>query len=127
MDARIELSSLLGIEPGDAHVIRNAGGLVTDDAIRSLSVSQRLLATNEIVVVMHEDCGLQGASEELAIDDDLPPLRIGAFDAVENALRDGLAKLRSCGYLAAREAIRGFVFDPRDGSLREVVPAETGS
>src|ERR671926_1974168 len=64
MDTRIDLFPLLGIERGDAHIIRNAGGLVTDDALRSLSVSQRLLGTEEIVVVMHEDCGLQGASED---------------------------------------------------------------
>ena len=100
MDTRIDLFAMLGLERGDAHIIRNAGGLVTDDAIRSLSASQRLLGTEEIVVVMHEDCGLHGASEDefaqaLAADGALPTWRLGAFDDVETALRQGLARLRA--------------------------------
>src|ERR687897_2047959 len=99
MDARIEPLALLGLEVGDAHIIRNAGGLVTDDAIRSLSASQRLLGTVEIVVVMHEGCGLHGASEDafaeaLRADGVLPTWRLGAFDDVEATLRDSLARLR---------------------------------
>src|ERR687893_2486808 len=83
MDTRIDLFPMLGIERGDAHIIRNAGGLVTDDALRSLSASQRLLGTEEIVVVMHEGCGLHGASDEefaraLAHDGVLPTWRLGA-------------------------------------------------
>ena len=125
MDARIDLYALLGLERGDAHIIRNAGGLVTDDAIRSLSVSQRLLGTEEIVVVMHDGCGLRGASEDefargLAADGALPTWRLGAFDDVEAALRHGLARLRSSPELPARDGIRGFVFDPHSGTLREV-------
>src|SRR6476469_1756886 len=92
MDTRIDLFPMLGIERGDAHIIRNAGGLATDDAIRSLSVSQRLLGTNEIVVLMHEGCGLHGASEDeyaqaLAADGVLPSWRLGAFEDVEETLR----------------------------------------
>src|SRR5580693_5585214 len=84
MDTRIDLFPMLGLQRGDAHVIRNAGGLVTDDAIRSLSVSQRKLGTEEIVVVMHDGCGLRGASEDefaqaLAADGALPTWRLGAF------------------------------------------------
>jgi carbonic anhydrase len=127
MDTRIDLFAMLGLERGDAHIIRNAGGLVTDDAIRSLSVSQRLLGTEEIVVVMHDGCGLHGASEDefgqaLADDGVLPTWRLGAFDDVEATLRASLARLRASAELPARDHIRGFVFDPETGTLREVEP-----
>ncbi len=124
MDTRIDLFPMLGIERGDAHIIRNAGGLATDDAIRSLSASQRLLGTREVIVVMHDKCGLQGASEDewartLAADGARPSWRLGAFEDVEAALRDSLARLRSAPELSERERIRGFVFDPGSGTLRE--------
>ncbi len=83
MDARLDLYELLGLERGDAHIVRNAGGLVTDDALRSLSASQRLLGTEEIVVVMHRDCGLEGRAD------------FGGFEDLEATLRDGLERLRS--------------------------------
>jgi carbonic anhydrase len=126
MDTRIDLFPMLGLERGDAHVIRNAGGLATDDAIRSLSASQRLLGTEEIVVVMHQGCGLQGASEDefaqaLAADGVLPTWRLGAFDDIEEALRQSLSRLRSSRELPAREHIRGFIFDPETGALRELL------
>jgi len=125
MDTRIDLFPMLGIERGDAHIIRNAGGLATDDAIRSLSVSQRLLGTEEVVVVMHDGCGLLGASEDeyarsLAADGARPSWRLGAFEDVEEALADSLARLRSAPELPAREHIRGLVFDPETGRLREL-------
>jgi carbonic anhydrase len=125
MDTRIDLFPMLGLRRGDAHIIRNAGGLVTDDAIRSLSVSQRKLGTEEIVVVMHDDCGLHGASEDefaqaLRADGVLPTWRLGAFEDVEATLRQGLARLRSSRELPARDHIRGFVFNPETGALREV-------
>jgi carbonic anhydrase len=125
MDTRIDLFPMLGIERGDAHIIRNAGGLVTDDAIRSLSASQRLLGTEEIVVVMHDGCGLHGASEDefaqtLASDGVLPTWRLGAFDDVEETLRRSLDRLRSAPELPARDHIRGLVFNPETGELREV-------
>src|SRR4051794_6586089 len=125
MDTRIDLFPMLGLQRGDAHIIRNAGGLVTDDAIRSLSISQRLLGTDEIVVVMHEGCGLHGASEdsfaeELRTAGVLPQWRLGAFEDVEATLHAGLERLRSSRELAATDHIRGFVFDPETGSLREV-------
>ena len=130
MDTRIDLFPMLGLERGDAHIIRNAGGLVTDDAIRSLSVSQRKLGTEEIVVVMHEGCGLHRAAEDeftriLVADGILPTWRLGAFDDVEDTLRHSLERLRRTPELTAREHIRGFVFDPETGALREVetVPA----
>ena len=125
MDTRIDLFAMLGLQRGDAHIIRNAGGLVTDDAIRSLSASQRLLGTDEIVVVMHEGCGLHRASEDafaeqLAADGVLPTWRLGAFDDIEETLRGGLARLRSSPELPARDQIRGLVFDPETGRLRPV-------
>jgi carbonic anhydrase len=125
MDTRIDLFPMLGLRRGDAHIIRNAGGLVTDDAIRSLSVSQRKLGTQEVVVVMHDGCGLHRASEDefaqaLADDGVLPTWRLGAFDDVEVALRASLARLRSSPELPARDHIRGFVFNPETGVLREV-------
>jgi carbonic anhydrase len=125
MDARVDLFPMLGLQRGDAHIIRNAGGLVTDDAIRSLSASQRLLGTEEIVVVMHDGCGLRGASEDefaraLAADGALPTWRLGAFEDVEPTLGRGLARLRASPELPEREHIRGFVFDPETGMLREV-------
>jgi carbonic anhydrase len=125
MDTRIDLFPMLGLERGDAHIIRNAGGLVTDDAMRSLTASQRLLGTEEIVVVMHDGCGLNGASEDefaqaLADDGVLPSWRLGAFDDVEATLRASLIRLRTSSELPAREQIRGFVFDPETGTLREV-------
>jgi carbonic anhydrase len=127
MDTRIDLFSMLGLERGDAHIVRNAGGLVTDDAIRSLSVSQRLLGTEEVVVVMHEGCGLHGASEDgfaqqLADDGVLPSWRLGGFEDLEQTLRQSLARLRSSPELPAREHIRGFIFDPETGALRELEP-----
>jgi carbonic anhydrase len=110
MDARIDPCELLGLSRGDAHVIRNAGGLVTDDALRSLSASQRLLGTEEIVVIMHRDCGMEGRAAE------------GGFDDLEETLRATLARLRSDPALASRDRIRGLIYDPADGSLTDVEP-----
>ena len=100
---------MFGLEAGDAHVIRNAGGVVTDDVIRSLSVSQRLLGTEEIAVMMHEDCGMQGADGE-----------DHAFDDLEQAVRDGVARLRASAEIPNSDRIRGYVVTPDSGELREV-------
>ena len=114
MDTRIDLFPMLGLRRGDAHIIRNAGGLVTEDAIRSLSISQRLLGTDEIVIVMHEDCGLhETAGDELKAS-------LGGFDDLDETLRDSLARLRSSPELPVRDHIRGLVFDPETGTLRAV-------
>lgn len=125
MDTRIDLFPMLGLERGDAHIIRNAGGLVTEDVLRSLSASQRLLGTEEVVVVMHHGCGLHGASEDefaqmLTADGVLPAWRLGAFDDLEATLRQSLTRLRSSPELPHRDHIRGFMFDPEDGTLREI-------
>ncbi len=124
MDARIDLFAMLGLRRGDAHIVRNAGGLVTDDAIRSLAASQRLLGTEEVIVVMHRGCGLEGASDErfaqsLAADGARPSWRLGGFGDLEEALREGLARLRTSPELSSRDRVRGFVFDPETGSLHE--------
>ena len=129
MDTRIDLFMMLGLRRGDAHIIRNAGGLVTDDVLRSLSASQRLLGTEEIVVVMHDGCGLHRASENefaqaLAADGVLPTWRLGAFDDVEATLCRGLNRLGSSPELPARDHIRGFIFDPETGALREVAKGD---
>jgi carbonic anhydrase len=125
MDARIDPLLLFGLERGEAHVIRNAGGLATDDAIRSLAASQRLLGTEAVAVVMHERCGLQGASEdgfarELAADLALPPWRLGAFSDLEEAVRCSVARLKAAPELIHRDRIFGLVFDPTSGELRPV-------
>jgi carbonic anhydrase len=132
MDTRLEIAHIVGIERGDAHIIRNAGGLVTDDAIRSLSISQRLLGTEEVIVIMHEDCGLQGKSEEdlaaaLAANGPSPPWRTGAFEDLEKTLEHGLSLLRCSEHLSYRDSIRGLVFDPESGGLREVGQANAAS
>jgi carbonic anhydrase len=124
MDVRVDIYTMLGLQRGDAHIIRNAGGLVTDDAVRSLSASQRLLGTREVLVIMHECCGLQGASEEefeqqLAADGAQPSWRLGAFEDLEATLRASVVRLREAPELTVRDAIRGFVFDPDSGLLRE--------
>jgi carbonic anhydrase len=123
MDTRIDLFPMLGLRRGDAHLLRNAGGLVTDDAIRSLSVSQRKLGTEEVVLVMHDGCGLLGASDEafaseLAADGATPSWSMGGFADVEQMLRDGLQRLRNSPELAHRDHISGFVFNPETGMLR---------
>jgi carbonic anhydrase len=107
MDARIDLYRLLGLERGDAHIVRNAGGMLTDDALRSLSASQRLLGTEEVVVVMHRDCGMEGSPE------------LGGFDDLEATLRETLDRLRTAPELVAHDKIRGLIYDPADGSLEE--------
>jgi carbonic anhydrase len=124
MDTRIDLFPMLGLRRGDAHLLRNAGGLVTDDAIRSLSVSQRKLGTEEVVLVMHDGCGLLGANDEsfaseLAADGAAPNWRMGGFADVEQTLREGLERLRQSPELPHRDRISGFVFDPETGALRK--------
>jgi carbonic anhydrase len=124
MDARIDPPALLGLRLGDAHVIRNAGGLVTLDAIRSLAASQRVLGTEKIVLLMHEDCGLHGASDAefadaLAADGATPDWRLGGFADLEQALAEGVRRLRTSPELPHREDIRALIFDPSTGDVRE--------
>lgn len=125
MDARIDVFSLFGLEPGDAHVIRNAGGLVTDDALRSLAISQRLLGTDEIVLVHHTRCGMQGLDDD-ALAQDLemdtgrrPAWSAGGFaDPVED-VRRSMAAIEADPFIPSKK-VRGFVFDVDAGTLDEV-------
>lgn len=133
MDARIDPLSILGLELGDAHIIRNAGGLVTQDAIRSLSASQRLLGTRKIALVMHSGCGLCGASDDefnslLASDGAAPDWRLGAFQSVTEALLLGVARLRASRELPHRDDIQAFIFDTDSGVLHapELIEGASG-
>lgn len=125
MDTRVDLFSLLGLHLGEAHVIRNAGGLVTEDALRSLALSQALLGTREVMVIQHTGCGLHG--EETSLRDRVaeatgaePPWPLGAFADVEASVREQLDTLRATPHLVGGASARGFVYEVETGRLREV-------
>ena len=126
MDARLDTHRLLGIREGDAHVIRNAGGVITDDAIRSLTISQRLLGTRSIMLIHHTECGMMSfRDDELgdAIERDAgvrPPFAMGAFSDLDGDVRESIARLRASPFLVSGEDVRGFVYDCASGRLREV-------
>jgi carbonic anhydrase len=126
MDARLETGALLKLVEGDAHVIRNAGGVVTDDVIRSLTISQRLLGTREIMLIHHTDCGMltftdadlkQQILEETGIK---PPFAMEAFADLDTDVRQSVARVKTSPYIPHKEQIRGFVYDVKSGKLREV-------
>ena len=126
MDARLDLHELLGLDEGDAHVIRNAGGAVTEDAIRSLVISQRLLGTQEIILIHHTDCGMLTFGDE-ALKRDIqaetgirPPFSFEPFPDLDEDVRQSLARVRTNPFIPHREVVRGFVYDVRTGRLREV-------
>jgi carbonic anhydrase len=126
MDARIETGRLLGLEEGDAHVIRNAGGVVTDDVIRSLAISQRLLGTIEIVLVHHTDCGMltfkdDGLKAQIEEDTGLrPPFALEAFSNPEDDVRQSVRRIEASPFIPHKDNIRGFVYDVETGRLNEV-------
>lgn len=125
MDSRVDLFSLLGLHLGEAHVIRNAGGLVTEDVLRSLTLSQSLLGTREIIVVQHTGCGLHGDEEELRgrvaeATGTEPPWPLGACEDVRESVRRQLEMLRSSPQLIGGDSARGFVYEVETGGLREV-------
>jgi carbonic anhydrase len=126
MDARLIPSRVLGLNEGEAHVIRNAGGVVTDDAIRSLAISQNLLGTEEIVLLHHTDCGmLTFTDEDLAskLEDETgqrPEWSAQAFSDLEQDVRDSITRLRESPFIPNKDSIRGFVYDVKSGELREV-------
>ena len=126
MDARLHPEKILGLEIGDAHVIRNAGGVVTDDAIRSLLISQRLLGTEEIILIHHTDCGMLTFSDD-AVKRDIeketgvrPPFALEAFADLEEDVRQSIRRIHASPFIARKESIRGFVYDVRTGALNEV-------
>lgn len=125
MDSRIDLFALLGLHLGEAHIIRNAGGLVTEDVLRSLLLSQALLDTREIVLVQHTGCGLHGEEEQLrqsvtAATGSEPQWPLGAFMDVDESVRSQLEILRRTPFLIGADSPRGFVYEVETGRLREV-------
>jgi carbonic anhydrase len=126
MDARLNPYGLLGLAEGDAHVIRNAGGVITDDEIRSLSISQRLLGTEEIILIHHTDCGMLTFA-----DDDFrrqlqretgikPEWAAEAFEDLEEDVRQSIARIKASPFIPRKDAVRGFVYDVTAGTLSEV-------
>jgi carbonic anhydrase len=126
MDARLNVYDLLGIELGDAHVIRNAGGIVGDEEIRSLAISQRKLGTREIVLIHHTDCGMHGLDDEEFGQEleretgERPPWRAGGFADLEEDVRDSIARIRESPFIPHKDSVRGFVYDVATGRLNEV-------
>src|ERR1700760_2380228 len=126
MDARLDVHSLLGIKEGEAHVIRNAGGVVTDDAIRSLAISQRLLGTTEILLIHHTDCGMLTFTDDdfkASIQKDTgikPDWAAEAFGDLDEDVRQSIARIKVSPFIPHKESVRGFVFDVGTGKLREV-------
>jgi carbonic anhydrase len=126
MDARLDPARVLGLNEGDAHVIRNAGGVVTDDEIRSLAISQRLLGTEEIVLIHHTDCGMltfsdddfrRSVQEETGIK---PEWAAEAFGDLDEDVRQSIARIKASPFIPRKDAIRGFVYEVETGRLREV-------
>ena len=126
MDARLNPYGLLGLTEGDAHVIRNAGGVITDDEIRSLSISQRLLGTEEIMLIHHTDCGMltfgddefrRQVKEDTGIKPEWPA---EAFDDLDDDVRQSIARIKASPFIPRKDQVRGFVYDVHDGTLREV-------
>jgi carbonic anhydrase len=126
MDARLDIGRMLGLEEGDAHVIRNAGGVVSDDVIRSLAISQRLLGTREIALIHHTDCGMltfQDADLKEAIRAETgirPPFAIETFPDADEDVQQSMARIQASPFVPHKDQIRGFVFEVETGRLREV-------
>jgi carbonic anhydrase len=126
MDARLDVYRILGLQEGEAHVIRNAGGVVTDDEIRSLAISQRLLGTEEIILIHHTDCGMLTFTDDefkRAVQNDTgikPEWAAEAFPDLEEDVRQSIARIKANPFVPRKDAIRGFVFDVATGKLNEV-------
>jgi carbonic anhydrase len=126
MDARLNVYGALGLSEGDAHVIRNAGGVVTDDAIRSLAISQRLLGTEEIILIHHTGCGMLTFTDDdfkRSIEEDTgirPEWAAEAFPDLDGDVRQSIARLEASPFIPRKDAIRGFVYEVETGRLREV-------
>ena len=126
MDARLHVSAILGLEVGDAHIIRNAGGVVTEDAIRSLVISQRLLGTKEIILIHHSDCGMVTFTDDAVkaqIKEDTgirPPFSLEAFPDAADDVRQSIARIKASPFIPHRDSVRGFVYDVTTGRLNEV-------
>ena len=129
MDARLNVHGLLGLQEGDAHVIRNAGGVVSDDVIRSLAISQRLLGTEEIILIHHTDCGMLTFTDDefrRSVQDDTgikPHWAAEAFGDLDEDVRQSLARIQSSPFIPRKDSVRGFVYEVETGKLREVAAA----
>ena len=129
MDARLNVYGILGLQEGDAHVIRNAGGVVTDDVIRSLTLSQRLLGTREIILIHHADCGMLTFKDDdvkAQIEADVgirPPFALEAFPNLDQDIHQSIARIKASPFIPNKESVRGFVYDVATGRLREVQAA----
>ncbi|HKT00825.1 MAG TPA: carbonic anhydrase [Rugosimonospora sp.] len=132
MDARLNPYGLLGLGEGDAHVIRNAGGAVTEDVLRSLAISQRLLGTREIVLIHHTDCGMLTFTDDdfkASIETETgirPPWAAEAFTDVDTDVAQSIARITADPFLPHKDAVRGFVYDVHTGALREVAAQPAG-
>ncbi len=126
MDARLNPYGVLGLAEGDAHIIRNAGGVVTDDVIRSLTISQRLLGTNEIVLIHHTDCGMltfhdDDLKAQIEADTGIrPPFALEAFPDLEGDVRQSIARIKASPYIPNKDSVRGFIYEVETGRLVEV-------
>ena len=126
MDARLNVYAILGLGDGQAHVIRNAGGVITDDEIRSLAISQRLLGTREIILIHHTDCGMLTFSDDefrRQVEDETgikPEWPAEAFDDVDRDVRQSIARIKASPFIPKKDQIRGFVYEVKTGRLREV-------
>ena len=126
MDARLDVYRILGLDEGESHVIRNAGGVVTDDVIRSLAISQRLLGTREIILIHHSDCGMLTFNDDdfkRAIQDEIgvkPPWATEAFPDVAEDVRQSLRRIDNSPFVNKHVSLRGFIFDVATGKLQEV-------
>jgi carbonic anhydrase len=130
MDSRLDVFAALGLEDGEAHILRNAGGVITDDVIRSLAISQRLLGTTEVMLIHHTDCGMEKISDdgfraELQETAGVTPaFAIESFSDVEADVRQSILRVRRSSFLPHRETVRGFVYDVDTHRLREVEAAD---
>ncbi|HEX3389412.1 MAG TPA: carbonic anhydrase [Streptosporangiaceae bacterium] len=127
MDARLNLYAILGLKDGEAHVIRNAGGVITDDEIRSLTISQRLLGTKEIILIHHTDCGMLTFTDDdfkASIQQDTgikPEWAAEAFPDLDEDVRQSINRIKASPFIPQKGSVRGFVFDVATGKLNEVV------
>jgi carbonic anhydrase len=126
MDARVNPYGILGLREGDAHIIRNAGGVVTDDEIRSLAISQRLLGTEEIILIHHTDCGMLTFTDDefkRSVQDDVgikPEWAAEAFPDLDEDVRQSIARIQASPFIPRKDSVRGFVYEVETGRLREV-------
>src|SRR5450755_3071071 len=126
MDARLNVYGILGLQDGEAHVIRNAGGVVTDDEIRSLAISQRLLGTEEIILIHHTDCGMLTFTDDdfkASIQEDTgikPDWAAESFSDLDGDVRQSIARIKASPFIPKKDSVRGFVYEVETGKLREV-------